>query len=86
MEQVLGIVGFSLGASLGVSAVRSVTDGSRSIVRDVLKLGIRTFDVMANATSAVRDSVAQASNQGEDAPRRRTRRGAEPRKIEIAHN
>jgi hypothetical protein len=84
MEQVLGIVGFSLGASLGVSAVKSVTDGSRSIVRDALKLGIRTFDVVANATNAVRGSVAQASE--ETAKPRRTRRNAAPRKIEIAHD
>jgi hypothetical protein len=67
-----------------VSAVRSVTDGSRSIVRDVLKLGIRTFDVVANATSAVRSNIAQASE--EVATPRRTRRSAQPRKIEIAHN
>lgn len=84
MEEVLAILGFSLGASLGIGAVRSVSEGSRPILRDVLKAGIRAWDGMANAASAARGEAEQASQQ-QTAARSRGRRRPEPRKIEIAH-
>ena len=82
MEEVLGILGFSFGASVGIGAVRSISDGSRPILRDVLKAGIRAWDAIGNSAQAARGEVARA---GAEAADKRARRRAAPRKIEIAH-
>ncbi|MBV9175346.1 MAG: hypothetical protein JOZ81_35265 [Chloroflexi bacterium] len=83
MEEVLGILGFSFGASLGVSAVRSVVGGSRPVFRDVLKMGLQVWDGLANVAESAREEAAAASS--DPAVARRGRRRAEPQKIVIAH-
>lgn len=83
MEEVLSVLGFSFGASLGVGAVRSVTAGSRPILRDILKTGIRVADAIAAAATSGRQDASEP--RVELATPGRSRRRAEPRKIEIAH-
>lgn len=83
MEEVLSIVGFSFGASLGIGAVRSVTAGTRPILRGLVKGGIRVMDAIGGAASTVREDAAQTPDEASS--RGRGRRRAEPRKIEIAH-
>jgi hypothetical protein len=82
VEEILGLFGFSIGASLGISAVRSITDGSRPIVREAFKAGIRAWDAVNSATSAAR---AAASSEAPAPSRRASRRRAQPEKIVIAH-
>jgi hypothetical protein len=80
MEEVLGFVGFSLGASLSVSVTRSLGEGVRPMVRNVLKAGIRAWDAAAGASAAVREELAAA---GDEAAREA---GTKPRKIVIARS
>jgi surfactin synthase thioesterase subunit len=77
MEEILGLLGFSLGASLGIGAVRSVTDSSRPIVRELFKVGIRAWDAVASAAPTAREEAATTRRGG--------RRRAQPEKIIIAH-
>jgi hypothetical protein len=89
MEELLGILGFSLGASLGVSATRALGDGLRPLVRGVLKVGIRAWDVTANASAAVRGEAAAPADAAASTPASRTRSGrrrAGPQKIMIARS
>ena len=83
MEEILGLFGFSIGASLGIGAVRSLADGSRPVVREVFKVGIRAWDSLASAATTARDSVA--TEQAATPARRGGRRRAQPQKIVIAH-
>jgi hypothetical protein len=85
VEELVGILGFSLGASVGVSAARSVADGGRPVLRDVVKAGIRVWDAAAGLSTAVRQEVSAAAKEAK-APRgaRPRRRRAEPQKIAIA--
>ena len=87
MDELIGFVGFSLGASLGVSATRSLGEGVRPFVREALKMGIRLWDATGRASAAVREEVAT----GDAGPRtartgRGRRRRAEPQKIAIARS
>ena len=60
MEEVLGFLGFSVGASFGVSMVRSVGTGAQPALREALKIGIRAWDGLANAAGSVSQEVRQA--------------------------
>ena len=82
MEEILAFLGFSLGASLGVGAVRTLTDGSRPVLREVLKAGIRAWDTVTCSSPSGRDAVIaeQTATQTRRGGRRRTR----PEKIAIA--
>ena len=64
MEELLGIVGFSFGASLGIGAVRSLGTGSRPLLRDLLKAGIRTWDGLASAGASLRAQAAEEATAG----------------------
>ena len=87
MEEVLGVVGFSLGASLGVGVTRSLGEGVRPLIRRALKLGIRAWDATASASAGVRKEVAAAAEEtAPTAPARAGRRRAESRKIAIARS
>ena len=87
MEELLGFVGFSLGASLGVSATRSLVEGTRPLVRNVLKVAIRAWDATANASAAVKpESVAVGEEPAVEPTGRARRRRAEPQKIAIARS
>jgi hypothetical protein len=87
MEEVLGILGFSLGASIAVSAVRSLGEGAQPLVRNVLKTGIRVWDAAAGATAAARQEVGAAADDGRTSAAPRTRRTrAQPQKIQIARS
>ena len=87
MEEVLGIVGFSLGASLGVGVTRSLGQGLRPFVRNAMKLGIRVWDATGSASAAVRAEVSRAGDETAAArPRARTRSRNAPRKIAIARS
>ena len=86
MEELIGIIGFSLGASLGASATRGFGEGARPLVRNVLKLGIRAWDATASAGAAMRNQAAAAAD-GEAAPSTRGRGGRRgPQKIVIARS
>ena len=86
MEELIGFVGFSLGASLGASVTRGLGEGVRPFVREALKVGIRIWDATGRTSEAVRDEVASVQADPA-APRGRGRRaGAQPRKIAIARS
>jgi hypothetical protein len=88
VEELLGFFGFSLGASLGAGAVRTLAGGSRPVVREVIKAGIRAWDGLADVRGAARESLAsmQADARAEQAQTRaRSRRRAQPQKIIVAH-
>jgi len=85
MEELLGIVGFSLGASLGVGAVRSLGDGSRPVLREMIKAGIRAWDGLAAVGNAARESQSEAQAE-QSQTRARNRRRSQPQKIIVAHD
>jgi len=80
MEEVLGIVGFGLGASLGMSIVRTAGGGLRPLLRGVMKAGIAVGDAVADLTAEARASVDEA--RAEAAAQRDA---AAPQRIVIAH-
>ena len=82
MEEILAFFGFSFGASLGIGAVRTLTDESRPVVREVLKVGIRAWDAVARSPAGVSDAVT--AEQTATQPRRGGRRRTQPEKITIA--
>jgi len=82
MEEALGIIGFSFGASIGIGAVRQIAGGSRPLLRDVLKMGIRVWDGVAGVAASVREDTAETPQPAA----RRGRRRAAPQKIQIARN
>lgn len=84
MEEILAFFGFSFGASLGIGAVRTLADGSRPIVREVLKAGIRTWDTVTSSSASVRDAVT--AEQTATQTRRGGRRRTQPEKIVIARH
>jgi hypothetical protein len=84
MEEVLAIIGFSLGASLGVGATRSLGEGARPAVRNVLKLGIRVWDAAASASSAAREQTGETPSPAVSTGGRR--RASQPQKIAIARS
>ncbi|MBV9355170.1 MAG: hypothetical protein JO023_06530 [Chloroflexi bacterium] len=89
MEELIGVVGFGLGASLGAGLVRSLTGGGRSSLRQAFKVGIQAWDAMAGARGA-RSKSTKASElvmPGHEVPatQPRTRRRSEPQRIVIAH-
>jgi hypothetical protein len=87
MEELLGFVGFSLGASLGVGLTRSLGEGTRPLLRTVVKAAIRAWDATANASAAVRAESAPAGEGTSVEPAGRARRRrAEPQKIAIARS
>lgn len=90
MEEVLGFFGFSLGASIGVSAVRSLSDGVQPLLRNVLKVGIRFWDAAASTAASARQEATDASpadaEARAEAARRQRRNRAKPQKIEIARS
>ncbi len=88
MEEIIGFLGFSLGASIAVSAVRTISGGSRPVVREVFKTGIRAWDTIAQAGGAAREGVAglrTEARQEQEQQRARARRRTQSQKIEIAH-
>lgn len=89
MEEIIGFVGFTLGASAAVSLVRSIGGGSKPVVREAMKAGLRAWDTMAQAGGAAREGVAslQAEARQEQAQQRaKSRRRTQPQKIAIAHD
>jgi diketogulonate reductase-like aldo/keto reductase len=82
MEEILSLFGFSLGASIGIGAVKSVTDGSRPIVREVFKAGIRAWDTVTSTANSEAVDTAEAERSR---ARRSGRRRAQSEKIVIAH-
>jgi hypothetical protein len=82
MEEILAFFGFSLGASLGIGAVRTLADGSQPIVREVFKAGIRAWDTVTSTSASMRDAVTAEQPVAET--RRGGRRRTQPEKIAIA--
>ena len=88
MEEIIGFVGFSLGASLAVSAVRTIGSGSGPVMREAFKAGIRAWDTVAQAGGSAREGLAglqSEARQEREQQRARTRRRTQSQKIEIAH-
>lgn len=97
MEQVLSILGFSLGASVGMGIVRGLGGGARPLLVQLFRAGIaagemtriaasRAGSTVSGATAEARESLndlrAEAAAERETA--RARRRG--PRKIEIVRS
>ena len=100
MEELLGILGFSLGASLGAGVVRAVGGGGEPLLRETLKAGIavtetargaveRAGGAIAGATAGVREGLEdlRAEVIAEREAERTGRPGrAEPTRIEIVRD
>ena len=88
MEEVLGLLGFSFGASLGVGAVRSLGEGGRPLLRDALKVGLRAWDTFAAAGAAAKREAGEAVSEAgaESQARARGRGRVKAQKIVIAHD
>jgi len=97
MEGALGLIGFSLGASLGMALVRTAGIGLRPLVKGAIKAGLAATDAVQGADRRAGETIAKAESaaHGEPQPegdassqlepargRRRTRTTAQ--KIEIA--
>ena len=89
MEELIGLVGFGLGASLGAGLVRSVTGGGRSTLRQAFKVGIQAWDAVAGAGGARSESARESElvmpDHDASTTHRRSRRRSEPQRIVIAH-
>src|SRR5258708_5331527 len=96
MEEILAVVGFGIGASLGVNLVKAVGRGLRPVAIDVIRAGLAAGDAVGSAAEQVRSSVAESAAEArqqaeqvrneaeaEVAPRRSRRRDQELHKIEI---
>jgi hypothetical protein len=76
VEEIIALLGFSFGASLGIGVTRSLGEGARPVVRNVMKLGIRAWDAGAAASAAVREEVARPDGAEPSERTGRTRRGS----------
>lgn len=78
MDTVLEFLGFSVGASLGIGVVRSLSGGLRPLLRGTMKAGLAAVDaVSSTAASASRGAASAVPDTGAD--------NNEPRQIIIAH-
>ncbi len=96
MGALLGILGFGVGASLGIGAVGAVSGGLRPLLRGAVKAGIAVTEtvqsVAASACETIAETAAEARQEmhpAEQEARRpkapRTRRRPEQtQRIEIA--
>ncbi len=91
MDNLLSILGFSLGATLGAGVVRSVSGGWRPLVGQGFKAGlaVRDFlgtakDGLASATSGARSSLGHLRDEAAAAQARRAR--AQTQKIEVVQD
>jgi hypothetical protein len=89
MEELIGLVGFGIGASLGAGLVRSVSGGGRSTLRQVFKVGIQAWDAVGGASGAgsrsAKESELVMPDHDAASSRARSRRRSEPQRIAIAH-
>ena len=76
MSGLLGLISFSLGASLGAEAVRVLGGSAPSDVREGVKAAVRTWDMLADAAGAAQEEFAafQAEARAQEA-RARARAG-----------
>ncbi len=90
MDEILGIFGFSLGATLGAGLVRTVGGGLRPMLRQGFKAGIAVGDVLGRARDGIAASAAEARANLDDVhAEARAERGARrgpARKIEIVQD
>lgn len=94
MEELLGIVGFGIGASLSMAALRAVGSGARPVLREVMKAGIVATDAVRSAASNAGGTLSQLTTEAREsvadlraevrAERDVVRTPAEPQKIVIA--
>ena len=98
MEEVLAVMGFGVGASLGMGIVRALSGGVRPVVKEVIKAGMAVSDFGRAASSGVGEKAsAVKAETGErlqelhaeavaerGATKSRGRTTAGPRKIAIA--
>jgi len=91
VEAIIGVIGFSLGASLGMGAVRAVGGGLRPVARRAIRAGLAAGDAFQAAGGRARETVADltAEARAEAAQARgttRTRRSGReaPQKIAVA--
>src|SRR5438132_14367580 len=95
MEEVLGLLGFSLGASVGMSVVRGLGGGMRPVMVQLLRAGLAAGDTVRGAASRAGGAVTSATAEAREnlgdlraeavAERNAARsRRSRPRKIAIA--
>jgi hypothetical protein len=98
MEGVLEVLGFGVGASIGMTVIRAATGGLRPALREVIKAGLTVTDAAQALVSHTSARVTTAASEAKEtvtdlheeakaeraAAPRRARADAKPRKIEIA--
>ena len=97
MEGVIGIIGFSLGASLSMAIVRTASQGLRPLVKGAIKAGLAVTDTVQGVGSKASDTLITARSEiqadtnaahtdadGETSPRSRRRSRPAAQKIVIA--
>jgi hypothetical protein len=72
MDEILGFLGFSIGAAIATQTVRSFSGGIRPIVRGAVRLGLAATDMVTStatkATSAVAATAAEARSEMQTQP------------------
>jgi len=63
MEEVIGVVGFSLGASLGMGLIRALGTGLRPVLKGVIKVGLTATDTAQSAASSAGDAMSTARDR-----------------------
>ena len=96
MEEVLSILGFSLGASVGMSLVRGLSGASRPVLIGLFKAGFAAGEVARTAASGVGGAIAGATAGAREnlsalreeaaTERQATRSSGRARKIEIVRS
>jgi hypothetical protein len=66
VEEVLGLLGFSLGATVGMSLVRGVSGGMRPMMVKLFKAGLAAGDVARGAATRVGTSVSSATAEARE--------------------
>jgi hypothetical protein len=88
VEGVLGLVGFSLGASIGMSLVRAASGGVRPFAREVVRAGLAVGDAVSGLAGGARTTLGdlRAEVAAERDATARGREPAAPQRIVIARD
>ncbi len=87
MEEFLGFLGFSVGASLTIGATRLLRRGARETAKRIARTGMGMTDSLRRIGDEARAELRRAEPaeaQAEPQPRRRRGRAQDVRTIEIA--
>ncbi len=82
MEEILSIVVFGLGATLGIKAVETVRGGLRPVVKEAMKGGMAAGDMARTVASKAKTDGRERATETR-APATAVRRARRPTKIEV---